>query len=111
MSEHGSDGPRRRSRRSRRGGRRRRRGGPGDSFAAAVLARAEQFDPEAADAPAVAAPAEPAAKKRVRRAKAPAVVYPPASREIEATADDAARRIGIEQLRPEQEQVVADVLA
>src|SRR5262245_28625978 len=105
MSEHGSDGPRRRSRRSRRGGRRRRRGGPGASFAAAVLARAEQFDPEASDAPAVPTPAEPAAtaaKKRVRRAKAPAVVYPPASREIEATADDAARRIGIEQLRPEQ---------
>jgi ATP-dependent DNA helicase RecQ len=75
-----------------------------------VLARAVPLEPEEAEeTPAAAEPA--AARKRTRKAKVPAVAYPPASREVEASADDAARRLGIEQLRPEQEQVVADVLA
>jgi ATP-dependent DNA helicase RecQ len=47
----------------------------------------------------------------VRRVKPPPIEYPTPSREIEASASDAAQRLGIEKLRPEQEQVVADVLA
>jgi ATP-dependent DNA helicase RecQ len=88
----GGDGPRRR-RRSRRGGRRRggRRGAP----------------PSHAAAPA---PEPEPPKKRVR-VKKPVIEYPAASREIESSAQDAARRLGIEALRPEQEQVVADVTA
>jgi ATP-dependent DNA helicase RecQ len=85
----GDSPPRRRSRRGGRRRGRRRNGRPN----------------EAALAPP---PEEPAPKKRVR-AKKPAIEYPPASREIEKTAADAARRLGIEALRPEQEQVVADV--
>jgi len=82
-------------RRSRRGGRR-RRGGRG------------RRPPE--QAPQAPPPEEVAPKKRVR-AKKPVVEYPVASREIEKSAADAARRLGIETLRPEQEQVVADIVA
>jgi ATP-dependent DNA helicase RecQ len=94
MSDPGSEEPRRR-RRSRRGGRGRRRGGR-----RVVEAR------EAAPAPEPAPPA-----KRVRRPKPPAIEYPAPTREIEASPDTAARRLGIEQLRPEQQQVVEAVLA
>jgi ATP-dependent DNA helicase RecQ len=98
MSDVGSEGPRRR-RRSRRGGRRRRRGG-----------RQPAHGHDGAQAPESVPTPEPVAAKRVRRKRAPAAAHPPASREIEASAADAARRLGIEQLRPEQEQVVAAVL-
>jgi hypothetical protein len=87
--------PEKRRRRSRRGGRRRRRGGR----------------PPVVEA---AAPPEPEAKKRVakpRRPRAKPVEFPPESRQVAATAAAAALRLGIEQLHPEQEQVVADVLA
>lgn len=87
--------PEKRRRRSRRGGRRRRRGG------------ARPIEAEVA-------PPEPEAKKRVakpRRPRAKPVEFPPESREVAATAAEAALRLGIEQLHPEQEQVVADVLA
>jgi len=87
-------GERRFRRRSRRGGRRRRgRRGAGPAEAA----------------PVEVAP-EPVPKKRVR-VKKPVIEYPAPSREIETSAADAARRLGIEALRPEQEQVVADVTA
>lgn len=91
--EQGGERPFRR--RSRRGGRRRgrRRGGRPNEVAAEVPAPP---------------PEEPAPKKRVR-VKKPVVEYPEASREIEKTPADAALRLGIEELRPEQEQVVADV--
>jgi ATP-dependent DNA helicase RecQ len=92
--------PERRRRRSRRGGRRRRRGGG----SASVAGR------EAASAPAP----EPEPKKRLakpRRPRAKPVEFPPESREVAATAAEAALRLGIEKLHPEQEQVVADVLA
>jgi ATP-dependent DNA helicase RecQ len=57
-----------------------------------------------------AAPPEPEPKKRVRRPPAKPVEFPPESREVAPTAAAAALRLGIEQLHPEQEQVVADVL-
>src|SRR5512139_714583 len=95
MSDEQGGDPRH-QRRSRRGGRRRgrRRGGR---------------RPEA-NAQPVAPPEDVAPKKRVR-VKKPVIEYPAASREIEKTAADAARRLGIETLRPEQEQVVADIVA
>jgi ATP-dependent DNA helicase RecQ len=83
-----------RRRRSRRGGRKRRRGG------------ARPAAPVEAE---IAAPAEPPPKKRRPRAKP--IEFPPESREIAATPAAAALRLGIERLHPEQEQVVADVLA
>ncbi len=88
--------PERRRRRSRRGGRRRGRGGGQPPVAA------------------VAAAAEPEVKKpvaRPRRPRAKPVEFPPEAREVVATSAQAALRLGIEQLYPEQEQVVADVLA
>jgi ATP-dependent DNA helicase RecQ len=102
MSEQGDDGARPRRRRSRRGGRGRRRGGRrGPTLASGEIVAAAPVEPDPPPAPA----------KRVRKVKPPPIDYPTPSREIEATAADAAQRLGIEQLRPEQEQVVADVLA
>ncbi len=50
-------------------------------------------------------------KPRVRRPRAKPVEFPPESREVAKTPAQAALRLGIERLHPEQEQVVADVLA
>ena len=86
-------------RRSRRGGRRRRRGG----------ARPEALASEAERTPRVEAPPEKPAPKRRPRAKP--VEFSPESREVAATPAAAALRLGIQQLHPEQEQVVADVRA
>jgi ATP-dependent DNA helicase RecQ len=88
-------GDQRRRRRSRRGGRRRGR----------------RRGPPANDAAQAAPPPEPEAPKKRVRTKKPVIEYPEASREIEESPADAARRLGIEALRPEQEQVVADVVA
>ena len=90
--------PEKRRRRSRRGGRRRRRGGGRPAGSAAEVAAAPE--PEAK---------KPAARPRRPRAKP--VEFPPESREIAASPAAAALRLGIERLHPEQEQVVADVLA
>ena len=89
MSDPTPEKPRRRSR---RGGRRRRRGG------ARPAAAVEAAPPEAAP-------------KKARRPRAKPVEFPPESRELAASAGEAALRLGIERLHPEQEQVVADVLA
>ena len=93
-----------RPRRSRRGGRRRRRGGAKpEAFAAPELESALRADAALLD--------KPAAKPRARRPKAAVVEFSPESREVAASPAQAALRLGIERLHPEQEQVVADVLA
>ncbi len=87
----------RRRRRSRRGGRRRRSGGERPTAAEVAVAAPE---PEAK---------KPAAKPRRPRAKP--VEFSAESREVAASPAQAALRLGITRLHPEQEQVVADVLA
>ena len=103
MSEQGDDGARPRRRRSRRGGRGRRRGGRRGP----ALAAGEVVAPAPAAAP-IRRPRRRSACARSSRRRSSTRRRRARSRRSQR---EAAQRLGIEQLRPEQEQVVADVLA